>query len=105
MRENAVDQMGGGIRHPPPATGRAKTPAIAGERDEFIPAAGIAAQAQEAARQDVALQKRAQFLFDEPRNMMAVLPPTCEKRLQMLRQHTVQHRPFGMTWTIRVHRV
>ena len=57
MGDDVIDQVGRGLRHAPHSARGAKPSALAAEGDEFVVAAVAAAQAQEAVRQDAALEE------------------------------------------------
>ena len=60
-----LDQMRGALRHAPRPARGAEPAAFATEGDQFVVATIGAAQAQEAMRQDAALQERVELVFDE----------------------------------------
>jgi len=62
-----LDQMRGALRHAPRSARGAEPSALATKRHELVVAAIGAAQAQEAVRQDAALQERVELGFDELR--------------------------------------
>ena len=62
-----IDQMRGGLRHAPRPARGAEPAALATEGDQFVVAAIDAAQAQEAVRQDAALQESVELVFGELR--------------------------------------
>jgi hypothetical protein len=47
-RKDVVDQVRGGLRHPPRGAGRTERAALAGKGDQIVPTTGIAMQASEA---------------------------------------------------------
>ena len=65
--DDVIDQMRGGLRHAPRPARGAEPAALATEGDQFVVAAIGAAQAQEAVRQDAALQEGVELVFDELR--------------------------------------
>ena len=71
MRDDVVDQVGGGLRHAPRAAGGAEPSALAAESHQLVVTAVTAAQAQEAVRQDAALdaleRKGVELVLDEGR--------------------------------------
>ena len=60
-----VDEVGGGIRHAAPATGRAEPPALAREGNEAVVPTGVAVHAHEAVGEYAAFEIGAEFTLDE----------------------------------------
>ena len=88
-----VDQVGRGLRHAPHSARGAKPSALAAEGDEFVVAAVAAAQAQEAVRQDAALEEGVEFVLDELRQAGAGgLLGLGEEGLGVLMHQAVQRR-------------
>ena len=62
-----INQVRGSLRHAPRPARGAESAALATERHELVVAAIGAAQAQEAVRQDAALQECVELVFDKLR--------------------------------------
>jgi hypothetical protein len=62
-----IDQVRGALRHASRPARGAESASLATERQEIVVAAIDAAQAQEAVRQDAALQESVELVFDELR--------------------------------------
>ena len=60
-----IDKVGGGFRHAPRPVGGAKATPLAGKRDQLLVGALGAAQAQKPVREDAALEKGIELVFDK----------------------------------------
>lgn len=69
--DDVVDQVGGGLRHPPSTASRAESAPLAAERQQLVVAALPAAQPQEAVRQDATLEEGIELVLDEARQFTA----------------------------------
>ena len=92
--------MRGRIGHSPPTTGSAEAAALAGIRDNAIPTAGIAVNANKSMRQNAAFQKRTQFALHKPGNHPVALLLPGQKSLEILRYDPVQDTLFRTAWSI-----
>ena len=81
FRQYAIHKMRGRIGHPAPPARRAEAPPFAGKRHDTVVSTGIAMDAQEATRQDPAVQKRAQLAFDEPGHRAFAAALSCQEGL------------------------
>ena len=87
LRKNAVDEMGGCIRHSPPSTRRTEPSTLAREGDETVVAASIAVDAKKAVRKHAALDVGAELSLDEMCHRGAV-PPRSPDRTNCLQVWT-----------------
>jgi hypothetical protein len=71
MGDDVVDQLSGGLRHPPRAAGKAEPAPLAAERQQLVVTAFAAAQPEEAVRQDAALEEGRELVFGEARQRRA----------------------------------
>jgi hypothetical protein len=71
VRDDVVDQMRRRLRHAPGAARGAEPAALATEGQQLVVAALAAAQPQEPVRQDAALEKGAELVLDETRQLGA----------------------------------
>ena len=71
MGDDVIDQVRRGLRHPPRAARGAKAAALAAEREQLVVTALAAAQPQEAAGQDAALEESVELVPDEARQLGA----------------------------------
>jgi hypothetical protein len=94
-REHAVHEVRRGVGHAPAATRRAEAAPLARERHESIVAALVAAQAQEAVREEAAAQEGAKLLLDEVRRGALARSCAGEKGLELLADHAVQEVVLG----------
>jgi hypothetical protein len=90
--ENPVNEMSCGIRYPPPATGGADCTTFAQIGHHAVLSAGIAVHAQEAVRQDAALQKLAELTLDEPLDKALPLALPGQEGLEMLSDCIIENR-------------
>ena len=67
MRDDVLDQVRRSLRHAPRAARGTKPPALAAKCHQLVLAAVAAVQAQEAVRQDAALEECIELVFDEGR--------------------------------------
>ena len=96
--------MRGALRHAPHSARGAEPSALAAERHELVVAAIGAARAQEAVRQDAALQKRVELVFDELRQASASSRLSLsEEALGVLLHQAVQRGLLGSVALV-VHR-
>ncbi len=65
VRDDVIDQVRRGLRHPARATRRAEPAALAAEGQQFVVTALAASQPQEAVRQDAALEEGVELVLDE----------------------------------------
>ncbi len=86
IREDAVDEVGGHVRHAPTTTGRTETAASAAERDYDVLATVVAVGPKEAVGQDTALEERPQLSLHEVGETGAAveLLGLLEERLEVL---------------------
>jgi len=91
-----VDQVRGGVGHPAPAAGRAEAAVLAGEGNQAVEAAVVAAQARESVCEDPAAQKGAQLLLDEPRHRMTLLERRREEGLELGANRSVEQVLLGV---------
>ncbi len=95
--EHAVDEVSGQLTHATAAARRADA-ALAGEGDQDLPRATVAAKASKAPRHRAAGEQLEQLTFDEPRQALAA---TAQARLgqegfEVLSNHLVQGRLNGL---------
>src|SRR5207248_1378308 len=64
-RDHMVHKVSGLLGHPASATRRIPSPSVAGKRNRSIVSTRLTADAYKAMRQNAALQKRAEFLFND----------------------------------------
>jgi len=99
-----LDQVRSGLRHAPRPARGTEPAALATERHELVVATIGAAQAQEAVRQDAALQEGVELVFDELRQAGAGgLFGLGEKALRVLQHQAVQRGLLGAVALV-VHR-
>jgi hypothetical protein len=65
FRQDAIDEVRGGVGHAPAAAGGTEATPLAREGDEAIVAAGVAVEPKETVGKDPAPEVRAQLLLDE----------------------------------------
>ena len=102
--DDVIFQVSGGLRHAPRPARGAEPAALATEGDQFVVAAIGAAQAQEALRQDAALQEGLELVFDELRQAgTGGLFGLGEEALGVLRHQAEQRGLLGAVTRV-VHR-
>jgi hypothetical protein len=82
------------LGHSPATARRAEAPPLAGERDEDLVPAVVAAESGEATRHDTAREELPELPLDErgkPLPVVAAGSSLGEKRLEMLAKHLVEH--------------
>jgi hypothetical protein len=98
--EHFVDQERRGVGHAARAARGTEPATLARERDQLVPAAGIAMEPTETAREHATVEECAQFAFDEVWQRAAacvVIGDACAEGLQVLLQDLVQHGLFRPT--------
>jgi hypothetical protein len=80
------------VGHPPAAARRAEAASLAREGDEAITATVVAVHAEEAVREDAAVEVGAELALDEPGYRRARLACTTEKGLELFADDAVEER-------------
>ena len=93
--QNRLDQMGGGVGHPPAAAGGAEAAPLAGKGDEAIPAALIAMDPDEAAGEDSAIEECPELPLHKPGDGTLIVPGADQEGLEMLPDGLVKDRRLG----------
>lgn len=94
--KNAVDQVGGRIRHAPPCARWTKPTSLARKRKQAVVAATIAMQPQETMCEHTALEVRAELALDERGDRSAPLPRIREEGFQLFADNFVEECLLGL---------
>jgi len=90
------------LGHPPAAAGGAEAAALAREGNQAVELAVVAAQAQEAVREDAAPEVGAKLLFDEAGTGLVASARVCEEGLELLAHDLVQEGLLGAAGCVAV---
>jgi hypothetical protein len=101
FREDAIDEVRGGVGHAPAAAGRTETTSLAREGDEAIVAAGVAVEPQEAVSKDSAPEVRAQLLLDEARRRAIAFACARQEGLELFTDDRVERGVLGSVPLVR----
>jgi hypothetical protein len=92
-REDAIDDVSGGVRHAAGSAARTETATLATEGDEQISAAVVAMESQEAVCEDAAREIAAERLLNVARQAARViLPGVIEEGLEVVANQGVENR-------------
>jgi len=98
-----VGQMGGELGHTPRVAGGADAPTLAGEGDQALMAAVLAAGSGEPVGQDAAAQVGSEVLLDPPRHAVAQRVGFCsvgEEGLDMVLDDRVERCGGRTSWSV-----
>lgn len=95
FRQDAIDEVRGGIGHSASSAGGAEATPLARERDEAIVSAGVAVEPQESMSQDSAPEVRAKLLLDEAGRRAIAFARSCQEGLELFTNDRVQHGLLG----------
>jgi hypothetical protein len=95
FRQDAIDEVRGGVGHSAPSTGGAEATPLARERDEAIVAAGVAVEPQKTVSKDSTAEVRAQLLLDEAGRRAIAFARSCQEGLEVFTNDRVQRSLLG----------
>lgn len=103
--QHVVHQVRGAFGHAPAATAGAEPSPLARERNQAVGTAPVTAEAREAGGQPAAAQERPEFLLDEPRQPLAVVPAgrLNAERLEVIPNDGVERAPTRVARGVRGH--
>jgi len=105
LGQGAIDQLGGGIRHPAPAAGRTEAPPLAGERHQPVVTTRVAVDPNESVREHATAEVRAKLLLDEARGGLIASRGARQEGLELLAHHPVEKRLLGLVSRVLGHEV
>jgi hypothetical protein len=96
MRQHAIDEPGGCVRHSPTAAGWTESPTFTRERDEPIVSARIAMNTQESMSQDPTFEIGADLSLDEPSDGRTLPSSPSQEGFELFANDFMKQSLFGL---------
>ena len=97
LREHPIDQVRRRVGHAAPSAGGTESPALAGESDQPVEAAGVAVHAHETVGEDAAAEEAPELLLDEAGDPSLLCARVREKGLELSLHHAVED---ALLWAV-----